>query len=39
MTFGEFTSRFSTDEQCREYLIELRWPNGFILTSGNICIK
>ncbi|MDR2662211.1 MAG: transposase, partial [Treponema sp.] len=29
MTFEEFTSRFSTEEQCREYLVELRWPNGF----------
>lgn len=29
MTFEEFTSRFSTEEQCREYLIELKWPRGF----------
>jgi hypothetical protein len=29
MAFEEFTSLFSTGEQCREYLIELRWPNGF----------
>ena len=29
MTFEEFTSRFSNEEQCREYLIQLRWPNGF----------
>ncbi|MDR0637782.1 MAG: transposase [Spirochaetaceae bacterium] len=29
MTFEEFTSRFSNEEQCREYLIQLRWPHGF----------
>ena len=26
----EFEKRFSTEEACREYLIQLRWPNGFI---------
>lgn len=29
MTFQEFTKRFSTEEQCRAYLFELRFPNGF----------
>lgn len=29
MTFHEFTGRFSTEEQCREYLFGLRFPNGF----------
>jgi len=29
MTFDEFVKRFSTEEQCREYLFQLRWPNGF----------
>ena len=29
MTFEEFTSRFSTEEQCRDYLYRLRWPNGY----------
>jgi transposase-like protein/predicted RNA-binding Zn-ribbon protein involved in translation (DUF1610 family) len=29
MTFDEFTQRFSTDEQCREYLYNLRWESGF----------
>jgi ribosomal protein L37AE/L43A len=29
MTFDEFTSRFATEEQCREYLFRLRWPDGF----------
>src|SRR3954454_14043211 len=24
-----FLARFSTDEQCREYLFTARWPNGF----------
>jgi transposase-like protein len=25
----EFEKRFSTDEQCRAYLFQLRWPDGF----------
>jgi len=29
MTFDEFVKRFSTEEQCRDYLFQLRWPNGF----------
>jgi transposase-like protein/ribosomal protein L37AE/L43A len=29
MTFEEFTTRFATEEQCREYLYQLRFPNGF----------
>lgn len=30
MTFEEFVKQFSTEEQCREYLLSLRWPNGFV---------
>jgi transposase-like protein len=30
MTFEEFTTKFSTEEQCRDYLYNLRWPDGFI---------
>jgi ribosomal protein L37AE/L43A/transposase-like protein len=30
MTFSEFTKRFATEEQCREYLYALRFPEGFI---------
>jgi transposase-like protein len=30
MTFDEFVKSFSTEEQCRTYLYELRWPNGFV---------
>jgi len=30
MTFDEFTKRFATDEQCRDYLFRLRFPEGFI---------
>jgi len=30
MTFDEFVKRFSTEEQCRDYLYELRWPEGFV---------
>lgn len=29
MTFNEFTKRFGTEEDCRDYLVALRWPNGF----------
>jgi ribosomal protein L37AE/L43A len=29
MTFEEFNKRFSTEEQCREYLFKLRFPNEF----------
>ena len=30
MTFSEFATRFATEEQCRDYLYQLRWPKGFI---------
>ena len=30
MTFEEFVKQFSTEEQCRNYLFQLRWPNGFM---------
>ena len=26
----EFESRFSTPEACEDYLIQLRWPEGFV---------
>jgi len=29
MTFEEFNRSFSTEEQCRDYLCKLRWPDGF----------
>jgi len=29
LTFDEFVKRFSTEEQCRDYLYQLRWPDGF----------
>lgn len=28
-TVAEFESRFSTEAGCREYLVRLRWPDGF----------
>lgn len=28
-TLGELEARFSTELACREYLFELRWPDGF----------
>jgi transposase-like protein len=30
MTFDEFTTKFATEEQCRDYLYSLRWANGFV---------
>ena len=30
MTFDEFIKQFMTEEQCREYLYRLRWPEGFV---------
>jgi len=30
MTFDEFIKRFMTEKQCRDYLYQLRWPNGFV---------
>lgn len=29
LALAEFEARFSTEEACREYLFQLRWPNGF----------
>ena len=25
----EFEARFATEESCRDYLFQLRWPDGF----------
>jgi len=25
----EFDARFGSEEACREYLLQLRWPDGF----------
>ena len=30
MTFAEFIRQFLTEEQCRDYLYRLRWPDGFV---------
>ena len=30
MTFDEFIKQFATEEQCRDYLFSLRWPEGFV---------
>jgi transposase-like protein len=30
MTFDEFIKQFLTEEQCRDYLYRLRWPEGFV---------
>jgi len=29
-TWAEFETRFSTEEACRDYLCQLRWPDGFL---------
>jgi transposase-like protein len=31
-TLMELEARFATEEACREYLAQLRWPNGFACT-------
>jgi len=35
MTFEEFIKNFSTEEQCRDYLHKLRWPDGFVCPKCN----
>lgn len=32
-TLLELEERFATDEQCRDYLVALRWPEGFVCPS------
>lgn len=32
-TLLEFEDRFSSEESCRDYLYDLRWPNGFLCPS------
>lgn len=29
MSLQDFEKKFGTEEQCREYLFKLRWPNGY----------
>ena len=33
ITFADFQKRFKTEEQCREYLFQQRFPNGFVCPS------
>lgn len=33
--FQEFLSQFKSDEDCWNYIFELRWPNGFICPKCN----
>ena len=35
MTFNEFIKQFSTEEQCRSYLYDIRWPKGFVCPKCN----
>jgi transposase-like protein len=30
LSFPEFQEKFSTEEACRKYLFQKRWPNGFV---------
>jgi transposase-like protein/Zn ribbon nucleic-acid-binding protein len=36
MTFDEFIKNFSTEEQCRDYLFKLRWPDGFVCPACGV---
>ena len=29
ISFFEFTNRFNNEDECREHLFKMRWPNGF----------
>jgi len=39
MTFAEFATRFATEEQCRDYLYQMRWPDGFVCPKCNEASK
>lgn len=39
MTLTEFFERLGTDEACREYLFEKRWPNGFVCPKCKVADK
>ena len=39
MTFDEFTKQFATEEQCRSYLYNMRWPDGFKCPKCNNATK
>mgnify|MGYP003193964390 CR=1 FL=1 len=30
ITFAEYRSRFATEADCREYLFQIRFPEGFV---------
>ncbi len=30
ISFKDFCERFNTEDACREYLIQIRWPSGFV---------
>ncbi len=35
-TLGEFEARFSTEEACRDYLVRLRWPEGYACPQNHV---
>lgn len=34
-TLAEFEARFGTEQACRDYLLKLRWPEGFVCPRCN----
>ena len=36
-TLGEFESRFSSEDACRAYLVQLRWPEGVVCPRCEGC--
>jgi len=34
--FQEFLLQFKTDDDCWDYLFEMRWPNGFWITGKKL---
>lgn len=36
ITFADFQERFKTEEQCRDYLFQQRFPDGFVCPSCGV---
>jgi len=34
-TLPEFEARFGTEQQCRDFLVKVRWPDGFVCPKCN----
>ena len=35
----EFEEQFGTEEACREYLIQLRWPEGYVEPVPQVAVR